>query len=198
MTFGTFSSTWVSLSIDLMFSLMLKVIPCIIKLIVAFWIPLKPFWIGSWFICISRRCGGFCIVFFRRCGWFSVLRRKVWLFPCPPLRTNLRFWPPLLRISSGFDFLFLFYLCFWFSFGCVSEPFTIALSAIADGVFLWVSAVAEEFKLLASDPKGRRHPIIIFTCLAHRCGWVDVVAFRRCGRFWVLTFRSKIVSRPIR
>ena len=136
MTFGTFSSAWVALSIDLMFSLMLKIIPCIIKLIVAFLIPLKPFWIESWFIWISRRCEGLCLVFFRRCGWFLVLRRKVRLFPCPPLRMDLRFWPLPLQISPGFDFIFLSDFCFWFSFGYVSEAFIIISSAVADRLLI--------------------------------------------------------------
>ena len=35
-TFGKFSSAWVALLLDMMFSLMLEVIPCIIKLIAAF------------------------------------------------------------------------------------------------------------------------------------------------------------------
>ena len=59
------------------------------------------------------------------------------------------------------------------------------------------SAVAESFKFSTSDSSFLRCPIVEFSRLTHHCGWIDVMAFRHCGRFLFLTVRLRTTPHPI-
>ena len=100
-----------------------------------------------------------------------------------------------------------------------SEPFTVLISPVAERFGLpssdlrssrrptrvtgtetfriVSSAVAESFKLSASDLSFPQHPIVEFSRLAHHCGRINVMAFRRCGRFRTLTLRFRMDSHPM-
>ena len=131
---------------------------------------------------LSRRCGGFLHYLFRVAGgfWFYVRRYDYFL-----VRRSGRIFASGLRrcgsvrffISLSFRLMFLVF--FWL---CIGSFYYRSLRRCGRCFVMSVRRV-EEFKLLTSDPKGHRRPIIIFTRLAHRCGRVDVVAFCRCGRF---------------
>ena len=128
----------------------------------------------------------------RRCGWAFDYDFRFF------------FWLMCFQLASSFKSM-----CFRLVSSFKSKPFTALIVPIAEGFGLsssdlrsfrrltrvtraktfriLSSAVAESFKLSTFDSGFLRRPIVEFSHLAHHCRWIDVMAFRHCGRFLILT-----------